>query len=130
MSMIELNRRSHFPNRSLYERLIVLSFSLAILKDVVDLPAFINDMGVVASLVDITIWSVFSLAIAFAVSRLKSRIAAVIFCALVALCLFVILTDFMNGRWANVSFWIGIMAFCLDCFAVYLIAHWFLRKKS
>lgn len=110
--------------RGLFEQLLIASFLLSILQGAVQLAPSVEVNGWAISMTKLFFSPVISTLIGFAISRLHSRIAMVIY--LLALCLswWLVYLDLVENYWNNLAFAIGFSSILVDTFATFLILRW------
>jgi len=121
------SKKRAFEHQTRYEKLIVASFLISLIKEMFYLPENLAELGPGMTLFEMFFYGILALLLGFAVSRLKSRIAAIFFLVTVALALFIIGTDFLENRWKSVPFSVGLISIIIDCIASTYILRWLFK---
>lgn len=121
--------RQSLSKRQVYEGCVLASFAIAIFQGALQMAPSLEVNGWAIALTKLIASPILSLAVAFAVSRLKSRIAALFFLAFMAVALWLIYLDLVEGYWDNIPFAVGIFSVIADLIACGLIVRWFVRRE-
>lgn len=112
-----------------FESLICASFILAIIQGLAQMVPSLEVNGWLISLTKLVVSPFLSLALAFAVSRWRSRLAAFIYLATVGLALWLVYLDLAEDYWRNLPFVLGAFSVLADVMASGLILRWFSRAE-
>lgn len=115
--------------RLAFESLICASFILSIVQGLAQMIPSLEVNGWMISVTKLFVSPVLSLALAFAVSRWRSRIAAVIFLCTVGLAVWLVYLDLVEDYWRNLPFVIGLFSVLADLIAAGLVVRWFARSE-
>ena len=116
-------------HRTLYERLIWTSFALALLQGALQLSPSLDVNGWAISLTKLFVSPVISLLLALAVSRLRSRIASVIFILSLLASIVLAYLDVVEDYWRNIPFAIGALSILVDVVAAIIITRWLIKAE-
>jgi len=112
------------PRRGLFETFILVAFFFSFLQEVFHFNAFVSEIGRALSVLNLFAVPLISLVLGLAVSRLHSRVAAIIFLLTLALSLYLISTNFADGMWRSIPFGLGLVSTLFDCAAAVIIVAW------
>lgn len=115
--------------RLAFESLICASFILSLLQGLAQINPSLEVYGWMISLTRLFVSPALSLALAFAVSRWRSRIAAIFFLLTVGLSLWLVYLDLVEDYWRNLPFILGMFSILADLVAGALVVRWFARSE-
>jgi hypothetical protein len=114
---------------ALYERLILASFALSLLQGALQLAPSLSVNGWTISLTKLFMSPVLSLLLGFAVSRLRSLIAAAVFVLSLLASLWLVWLDLVESYWNNIPFAIGAGTVLIDLVAAGMIVRWVAKSE-
>ncbi|GGD01806.1 hypothetical protein [Aquisalinus flavus] len=116
--------------RTLFEGLVVVSFVLTIAQSLLQAESSfaVNDTAI--ALTKLFIGPLIGLALAFAVSRLRSVIAAVLYLVLMIIAVLITASDIAAGDPLNLIFIIGLVAVICDVAAALIIMKWIVGRRE
>ena len=120
-----LPHSTELPFRRRYEVLVAASFLLATAQGALQLAPSLEVNGAAIALTKLFVSPVLSLLIVLLVSRLRSRVAGIIFLVSLILALGLAVLDVLEGYAANLPFVVGAGSIVLDCFAAWIMLSWF-----
>ncbi|MEE4288864.1 MAG: hypothetical protein V2J14_05800 [Erythrobacter sp.] len=128
--MFKPQRRTALPPFGVtFERLIWISFGLSLLQGALQLIPSLDVNGWAISLMKLFVSPVISLLVALAVSRLRSRIAAIVFVLSLSASLVLAYLDVVEDYWRNLPFAIGAMSIIVDVAAAAIISRWLVKSE-
>ncbi|HSF12347.1 MAG TPA: hypothetical protein VLA50_05180 [Erythrobacter sp.] len=113
----------------LYERLILASFALSLLQGALQLAPSLTVNGWAISLTKLFMSPILSLLLGFAVTRLRSRIAAAVFILSLLASLWLVWLDLVESYWNNIPFAIGAGTVLIDLLAASIIIRWVAKSE-
>lgn len=117
------------PGGVTFERLIWVSFGLSLLQGALQLIPSLDVNGWAISLMKLFVSPVISLLVALAVSRLRSRVAAVVFILSLLASLVLAYLDIVEAYWRNLPFAIGAASILVDVAAAAIISRWVVKSE-
>jgi hypothetical protein len=120
---------AHLEGAALYERLICASFALSVLQGAVQLAPSLEVNGWAISLTKLFMSPILSLLLGFAVTRLRSRIAALVFGLSLLASLWLVWLDLVESYWNNIPFAIGAGTVLIDMLAAAMIVRWVAKSE-
>lgn len=117
------------PGGITFERLIWISFGLSLLQGALQLMPSLDVNGWAISLTKLFVSPVISLLVALAVSRLHSRIAAVVFILSLMASMVLAYLDVVEDYWRNLPFAIGAASILVDVAAAAIISRWLVKSE-
>lgn len=117
------------PGGVTFERLVWISFGLALLQGALQLMPSLDVNGWAISLMKLFVSPVISLLVALAVTRLRSRIAAIVFVLSLLASLVLAYLDVVEDYWRNLPFAIGAMSIIVDVAAAAIISRWLVKSE-
>lgn len=117
------------PDGATFERLVWISFGLALLQGALQLMPSLDVNGWAISLMKLFVSPVISLLVALAVSRLRSRIAAIVFILSLLASLVLAYLDVVEDYWRNLPFAVGATSIIVDLAAAAIISRWLVRSE-
>jgi hypothetical protein len=117
------------PGGVTFERLIWISFGLSLLQGALQLMPSLDVNGWAISLTKLFVSPVISLLVALAVSRLHSRIAAVVFILSLMASMVLAYLDVVEDYWRNLPFAIGAASILVDVAAAAIISRWLVKSE-
>lgn len=117
------------PGGVTFERLVWISFGLALLQGALHLMPSLDVNGWAISLMKLFVSPVISLLVALAVSRLRSRIAAIVFILSLLASLVLAYHDVVEDYWRNLPFAIGATSIIIDVAAAAIIGRWLVKSE-
>lgn len=117
------------PGGVTFERLIWISFGLSLLQGAWQLMPSLDVNGWAISLMKLFVSPVISLLVALAVSRLRSRVAAVVFILSLLASLVLAYLDIVDAYWRNLPFTIGGVSILVDVAAAVIITRWLVESE-
>lgn len=113
----------------LYEQLILVSFALSLVQGALQLTPSLAVNGWAISLTKLFMSPVLSLFLGFAVSRLRSRIAAAVFVLSLLASMWLVWLDLVESYWNNIPFAIGAGTVLIDLMAAGMIVRWVVKSE-
>lgn len=117
------------PDGATFERLVWISFGLALLQGALQLMPSLDVNGWAISLMKLFVSPVISLLVALAVSRLRSRIAAIVFILSLLASLVLAYLDVVEDYWRNLPFAVGATSIIVDLAAAAIMSRWLVRSE-
>ncbi|WP_379920602.1 hypothetical protein [Erythrobacter sp. R86502] len=117
------------PLGATFERLVWISFGFAVLQGALQIMPSLEVNGWAISLMKLFVSPVLSLLLALAVSRLRSRIAAVVFILSLTASLVLAYLDIVEDYWRNLPFAIGATSIVVDVVAAAIIVRWLVKSE-
>lgn len=117
------------PSGVTFERLVWISFGLALLQGALQLMPSLDVNGWAISLMKLFGSPVISLLVALAVTRLRSRIAAIVFVLSLLASLVLAYLDVVEDYWRNLPFAIGAISIIVDVAAAAIISRWLVKSE-
>lgn len=117
------------PGGVTFERLIWISFGLSMLQGALQLMPSLDVNGWAITLMKLFVSPVISLLVALAVSRLHSRIAAVVFILSLMASMVLAYLDVVEDYWRNLPFAIGAASILVDVAAAAIISRWLVKSE-
>lgn len=128
--MIKAQTRPTLPPGGVtFERLIWLSFGLSLCQGALQLMPSLDVNGWGISLMKLFVSPVISLLVALAVSRLRSRVAAVVFVLTLLASVVLAYLDLVEDYWRNLPFAIGAASILVDVAAAGIIVRWLTKSQ-
>lgn len=118
------NIKRKLNKQSLFERLIIAAALLALVQGIYQLPKLIETYGYWEGVFDAFAMPIISMLIGLAVSRLRSRVAAVIFVVSLILTLGVLGFDLFDMQWKNLPYALGASSVALEAVAAWIAIGW------
>ena len=115
--------------QAFFEKLVWASFLLSLLQGSLQLLPSLDVNGWTISLTKLFFSPVVSLLLALAISRLRSRIAAVVFMLSVLAALWLAYLDLVEEYWNNIPFAIGAVSIFCDLIAAFIVGKWLVRRE-
>lgn len=121
--------KASLPGRVTYERLIWISFGLSLLQGALQLMPSLDVNGWAISLMKLFVSPAISLLVALAVSRLHSRIAAIVFILSLFASLVLAYFDLVEDYWRNLPFAIGATSIIIDVAGAAIVGRWLVKSE-
>ena len=102
---------------------------MALLQGALQLMPSLDVNGWAISLMKLFVSPVISLLVALAVTRLRSRIAAIVFVLSLLASLVLAYLDVVEDYWRNLPFAIGAMSIIVDVAAAAIISRWLVKSE-
>ena len=128
--MIKPQSRTTLPPGGVtFERLIWISFGLSLCQGALQLMPSLDVNGWAISLTKLFVSPIISLLVAFAISRLRSRVAAIVFLLTLLASVVLAYLDVIEDYWRNLPFAIGAASIMVDVAAAGIIGRWLAKSQ-